>query len=78
MAQRFLAQTVQLMHGDFEDQTVGAGQTRRRYLADGYFAEDKPGPMNLIWERFWMGTVSSGAYRPLTSPDLLNVRVASA
>jgi hypothetical protein len=34
--------------------------------------------MKSTWERFWMGTFSSGAYRPLTSPDLLNVRVASA
>jgi hypothetical protein len=34
--------------------------------------------MNSIWERLRMGTFSSGAYRPLTSPDLLNVRVASA
>src|SRR5215469_14298027 len=64
--------------GDFEDQTVGAGQIGRRHLADGNFAEDKPDPMNSIWERFRMGAFSSGAYRPLTSPDLLNVRVASA
>jgi hypothetical protein len=34
--------------------------------------------MNSIWERFRMGVFSSGAYRPLTSPDLLNIRVASA
>jgi hypothetical protein len=34
--------------------------------------------MNSVWERFRMGTFSSGAYRPLTSPDLLDVRVASA
>lgn len=68
----------QIPAGDFEDQTISAGQIGRRYLADGYFAEDKPDPMNSIWERFWMGTFSSGAYRPLTSPDLPNVRVASA
>ena len=50
----------------------------RRYFADGYFAEDKPNPMNAVGERFRMVTFSSGAYRPLTSPDLLDVRVASA
>jgi hypothetical protein len=64
--------------GDFEDQTVGPGQIGRRYLADKYFAEDTLDPMNGVCERFRMGTFSSGACRPLTSPDLLNVRVASA
>jgi hypothetical protein len=34
--------------------------------------------MNAVCERFRMVTFSSGAYRPLTSPDLLDVRVASA
>jgi hypothetical protein len=34
--------------------------------------------MNAVCERFRMGTFSSGAYRSLTSPDLLNVRVATA
>jgi hypothetical protein len=68
----------QVPAGDIEDQTIGARQIGRRYLADGHFTEDKPDPMNSIWERFWMGTFSSSAYRPLTSPDLLNVRVASA
>jgi hypothetical protein len=50
----------------------------RRYLADGYFAEDKPNPMSAVWNRFRMGPFSFGAYRPLTSPGLLDVRVASA
>ena len=68
----------QVPAGDFEDQPVGAGQIGRRHLADGDFAEDKPDPMNSVWERFRMGTFSSGVYRPLTSPDLLDVRVASA
>jgi len=68
----------QVPAGDFEDQTVGAGQVGRRYLADGNFAEDKPDSMNDVVERFRMGTFSSGAYRPLTSPDLLDVWVASA
>ena len=58
---------------DIEDQAFGAGQTGRRY-----FAEDKPNPMNAVCERFRMVTFSSGAYRPLTSPDLLDVKVASA
>jgi hypothetical protein len=34
--------------------------------------------MNAVCERFRMRTFSSSAYRPLTSPDLLDVRVASA
>jgi hypothetical protein len=34
--------------------------------------------MNAVCERFRMVTFPSGAYRPLTSPDLLDVRVASA
>jgi len=57
---------------------IGTGQIGRCYFADGYFAEDKPDPMNAVCERFRMGTFSSGAYLPLTSPDLLDVRVASA
>ena len=68
----------QIPAGDFEDQTVGAEQIGRRYFANGYFAEDKLDPMNAVCERFRMRTFSSGAYRPLTSPDLLGVRVASA
>jgi hypothetical protein len=67
-----------LLTGDIEDQTAGAGQIGRRYFAVGYFAQDKPDPMNDVCERFRMGTFSSGAYRPLTSPDLLDCRVASA
>jgi len=47
-------------------------------LPTGDFAEDQPNPMIAIWERFRMGPFSSGAYRPLTSPDVPNVRVASA
>ena len=58
----------QIPAGDFEGPTVGAGQIGRRYLGHRYFAEDKPDPMNSIWERFRMGPFSSGAYRPLTSP----------
>ena len=46
-------------------------------FADGYFAKDKPDPMNAFDERFQVGPLSSGAYRPLTSPDLLEVRIAS-
>jgi hypothetical protein len=64
--------------GEFEDQTIGAGQIGRRNLADGYFAEDKPNPMKGVRESFRMGPFSCGAYRPLTSPDLLEVRLASA
>ena len=68
----------QVPAGDIGDQTLGTRQIGRRYFADGYFAEDKPNPMNAVCERFRMETFSSGAYRPLTSPDLLDVRVASA
>ena len=68
----------QVPAGNIEDQTLGAGQIGRRDLADGYFAEDKPGSMNAVYERFRMGPFLSGAYRPLTSPDFLDDRVASA
>jgi hypothetical protein len=68
----------QVPAGDIEDQTLGTGQIGRRYFAHGYFAEDKPNPMNAVCERFRMVTFSSGVYRPLTSPDLLDVRFASA
>ena len=68
----------QVPAGDVEDQTLGTGQIGRRYFADGYFAEDKPNPMSAVWNRSRMGPFSFGAYRPLTSPDLLDVRVASA
>ena len=64
--------------GNVEDQTSGAGQIGRRDFADRYFAEDKPDPMNAVDERFRMEPFSSGAYRPLTSPDLPDVRFASA
>jgi hypothetical protein len=57
---------------------LGTGQIGRRHFADGYFAEDKPNPMSAVWNHFRMGPFSFGAYRPLTSPDLLDVRVASA
>src|SRR5215469_13106507 len=46
----------------------------RRYFADGYFAEDKLNPMSAVWNRSRMEPFSFGAYRPLTSPDLLDVR----
>jgi hypothetical protein len=68
----------QIPAGDFEDQTVGTGQIGRRDFADGYFAEDHPNPMSEVCERFRMGPFSSCAYCPLTSPDLLDARVASA
>ncbi len=68
----------QVPAGDVEDQTLGTGQIGRRYFADGYFAEDKPNPMSAVWNRSRMGPFSFGAYRPLTSPDLPDVRVASA
>jgi len=68
----------QVPAGNVEDQTAGAGQAGRRNPADRHFAEDKPDPMNAVGERFRMGPFSSGAYRPLTSPDLLEVRFASA
>src|SRR6266481_3762436 len=61
----------QVPAGDIEDQGFGAGQTGRRYFADRYFAEDKPNPMSALWECSRMGPFSFGAYRPLTSPDLL-------
>ena len=48
------------------------------HFADGHFAEDKPNPMSAVWNRSRTGPFSFGAYRPLTSPDLLDVRVASA
>jgi hypothetical protein len=60
-----------------EDQTLGTGQIGRCDFADRYFAKDKPDPMNAFDERFQVGSLSSGAYRPLTSPDLLEVRIAS-
>ena len=69
---------IQISAGDFEDQTVGTGQIGRRDFADGYFAEDEPNPMSAVWNRSGMGPFSFGAYRPLTSPDLPNARVASA
>ena len=68
----------QVPAGNIEDQTLGSGQIGRRYFADGYFAEDKPNPMSAVWNRFRMGPFSFGAYRPLTSPDLPDARVASA
>jgi hypothetical protein len=34
--------------------------------------------MSAVWNRFRMGPFSLGAYRPLTSPDSPEVRVASA
>jgi hypothetical protein len=34
--------------------------------------------MSAVWNRFRMGPFSFRAYRPLTSPDLPDVRVASA
>jgi integrase len=57
---------------------LGAAQIGRRDFADGSFAEDKPNPMSAVWNRSWMGPFSFGAYRPLTSPDLPDARVASA
>ena len=68
----------QVSAGNIEEQTLGTGQIGRRYFADGYFAEDKPNPMSAVWNRFRIEPFSIGAYRPLTSPDLLDVRVASA
>ena len=68
----------QIPAGNIEDQALGTGQIGRRYFADGYFAEDKPNPMSAVWNRSRMERLSFGAYRPLTSPDLLEVRVASA
>ena len=71
-------QIPQIPAGNIEDQALGTGQIGRRYFADGYFAEDKPNPMSAVWNRSRTGPFSFGAYRPLTSPDLLEVRVASA
>src|SRR5437660_6997793 len=68
----------QVFAGNIEDQTLGTGQIGRRYFADGYIAEDKPNPMSAVWNRFRTGPFSFGAYRPLTSPDLPDIRVASA
>jgi hypothetical protein len=34
--------------------------------------------MNAVGELFRVGPFSSGAYRPLTSPDLVEARIASA
>ncbi len=68
----------QIPAGNIEGQTLGTGQIGRRDFADGYFAEDKPNPMSAVWDRFRMGPFSFSAYRPLTSPDLLDVRVTSA
>ena len=68
----------QVSAGDIEDQTFGTGQIGRRYFADRYFAEDKPNPMSAVRNRFWMESFSFRAYRPLTSPDLPDARVASA
>jgi hypothetical protein len=34
--------------------------------------------MSAVWNRARMGPFSFGAYRPLTSPDFLDIRVASA
>ncbi len=68
----------QVPAGDIEDQTFGTGQIGRRYFADRYFAEDKPNPMSAVWSCSRMEPFSFGAYRPLTSPDLLDARVASA
>jgi hypothetical protein len=64
--------------GDIEDQTFGTGQIGRRYFADRYFAEDKPNPRSAVWECARVGPFSSGTYRPLTSPDLPDARLASA
>jgi len=68
----------QVPAGNIEDQTLGTGQIGRRYFADGYFAEDKPNPMSAVWNCSRMEPFSFGAYRPLTSPDLPDARVASA
>jgi hypothetical protein len=68
----------QVPAGNLEDQTLGARQIGRCYFADGYFAEDKPNPISDVCDGSRMGPFSFGAYRPLTSPDLLDVRVASA
>ena len=67
----------QIPAGNVKDQALGTGQIGRRYLADRHFAEDKPNPMSAVWNRSRMEPLSFGAYRPLTSPDLLEVGVAS-
>src|SRR5260370_1826119 len=54
-----------------------ARQIGRCYFADGYFAEDKPNSTSDVCDGSRMGPFSLSAYRPLTSPDLLGVRVAS-
>jgi len=68
----------QVPAGNLEDQTLGARQIGRCYFADGYFAKDKPNPISDVCDGSQMGPFSLSAYRPLTSPDLLDVRVASA
>ncbi|HEY4764383.1 MAG TPA: hypothetical protein VIH75_11955 [Candidatus Sulfotelmatobacter sp.] len=68
----------QVPAGDIEDQTLGTRQIGRRDFADGSFAEDKPNPMSAVWNRSGMGPFSFSAYRPLTSPNLPDARVASA
>ena len=68
----------QVLAGNIEDQALGTGQIGRRDFADGYFAEDEPNPMSAVWNRSGMGPFSFSAYRPLTSPDLPDARVASA
>jgi hypothetical protein len=57
---------------------LGARQIGRCYFADGYFAEDKPNPISDVCDGSRMEPFSLSAYRPLTSPDLLDVRIASA
>jgi hypothetical protein len=47
-------------------------------LPTGILPKTNLNTMNAVRECFRMGRFSSGAYRPLTSPDLLEVRVASA
>ena len=45
----------QVPAGDIEDQTIDAGPIGRCHFADGYFAQDKPDPMNAVCERFGWG-----------------------
>jgi len=68
----------QVPAGNVEDQTLGTGQIGRCDFAHRHFAEDKPHPMSAVWNCSRMGRFSLGAYRPLTSPDLPDVRVARA
>ena len=68
----------QVPAGDIEDQALGTRQTSRRDFADGYFAKDKPNPVSVVCERFRMAPFSSGAHRPLISPDLVDTRTVSA